>query len=336
MQQKKILLITGGAGYIGSHAVVAFEEAGYTTVILDNLVNSSRDALLGIEKILGYCPDFYECDIRDRDGLEKIFQKYDFDGVIHFAWLKSVDESCAQVSLYHENNVVGSVALFRVMEDFWVRKIVFSSSATVYASENISPIREDMILGTTNPYGTTKIIIEKILEDYSHHAWWSVMNLRYFNPVGAHISWNIGDAPIGGATSLLPVVLDVAMGKRESVSIYGNDYPTLDGTGVRDYIDINDLIDAHHAAYEALSGWFHVYNIGTWRWVSVLELIHEVQAISWQSIPYTVTPRRKWDLACVLADVEKISSELWWKSSRSFSDSIQSAWKFSQNSLQLR
>ena len=330
---KKIILITGGTGYIGSHAVVAFEQAGYQTVILDSLINSSRDSLSGIEKILGYCPDFYECDIRDREGLNNIFSRYEFDGVIHFAGLKVVKESCDTVGLYHENNITGSIILFSLMEDFWVRNIVFSSSATVYSSVNLSPIHEDMELDTTNPYWTTKLVIEKILWDYAIQKNWNVINLRYFNPIGAHISGFIGEVSSGVPTNILPYVLDVAIGKRKEVFVFGNDYNTPDGTGVRDYVDINDLVEAHVVAYSQSmkSSWVYTYNIGTWRWISVLELIDEVSVVSGNNISISIAARRKWDLPLVLADVSKIQKELWWSAKYAFHDSIASAWKFMKN-----
>jgi UDP-glucose 4-epimerase len=216
-------------------------------------MNSSRDSLSGIEKILSYCPDFYECDIGDRKGLEHIFAKYTFDGVIHFAGLKAVDESCSEIGRYHTNNVGGSMVLFSVMEQYGVKKIIFSSSATVYRADNPLPYTEDMVLGTTNPYGTTKLVIEKLLEDYARNGGWSITTLRYFNPIGAHPSGYIGEMPQGKPNNLLPYILDVARGKREKVFVFGDDYDTADGTGVRDYIDVNDLIDAHILAYEKLT-----------------------------------------------------------------------------------
>ncbi len=328
MAEKKILLITGGTGYIGSHAVVAFEQAGYRTVIIDNLVNSSRDSLIGIEKILGYCPDFYECDIQDWEWLEKIFQKYDFDGVIHFAGLKAVGESCDHVGRYHENNVGGSLVLFGMMQKYGVQKIVFSSSATVYRSDNISPLTEDMPTGTTNPYGTTKLVIEKLLEDYSRHAGWSVTVLRYFNPIGAHPSGWIWEAPQGVPNNLLPYVLDVALGKRDTLYIFGNDYDTLDGTGVRDYIDVNDLVEAHIMAYEKLTSWFFLYNVGTGEGHSVLEMIDLMEEISWKKIDYEVVERRSGDLATVYAGTNLIIDLLHWIPKRNAQDSILTSLNF--------
>lgn len=328
---QKILLITGGLGYIGSHAVVAFEQAGYKAVIIDNLVNSTRDTLLGIEKILGYTPDFFECDIRNRSELEKIFQKYDFSGVIHFAGLKAVGESCRDIFEYQDNNIAWSIILFWVMEKFWIKKIVFSSSATVYRPDNFSPLNEAMPIGSTNPYGTSKIIIEQLLEDYAMHAGWMITNLRYFNPIGAHSSGNIGEVPNGIPNNLLPYILDVAIGKREKVLVFGDDYDTIDGTGVRDYIDINDLIDAHIIAYEKIVPWCEFYNIGTGKWVSVLEMIVWVEQVSWKKIPYEIVSRRAWDLAVVFADVKRIHTKYNWKTKRTLDESIKNAYKFLLN-----
>ena len=325
---QKILLITGGLGYIGSHAVVAFEYAGYKTVIIDNLSNSSQDVLSGIKKILGYTPEFYEGDIRDKPFLERLFEKYSFDGVIHFAWLKAVGESCKNIALYHENNIYGSMILFEIMQKFSVKKIVFSSSATVYRSDNISPLTEDMALGSSNPYGTTKLVIEKLLEDYASHAYWSVMNLRYFNPIGAHPSGYIWELHQGIPNNLLPYILDVAFGLREKVYIYGNDYDTIDGTGVRDYIDVNDLINAHIKSYEKLTSWFFSYNIWTGNGVSVLEMIEAVEKVSHKSIPYEIISRRVGDLPCVIAWSDKVIEELSWFPERSLWESIESSWKF--------
>ena len=331
--EQKTLLITGGTGYIGSHAVVAFEQAGYKTVIIDNLSNSSRKSLDGIQKILWYTPDFYECDICDQIGLKNIFEKYSFDGVIHFAGLKAVGESCKEVVLYHSNNVWGSITLFWVMQDFWVHKIVFSSSATVYSPDNISPLREDMPLATTNPYGTTKLIVEKLLEDYTKHTNWRVVNLRYFNPIGSHSSWYIGEVPNGIPNNLLPYVLDVASGKREQVRVFGDDYDTLDGTWVRDYIDVCDLVDAHLLAYRHLDDTkFWVYNIGTGTGKSVLEVIKIASHVTGKEIPYEVSARRSGDIASVHCDPSLAMRELWFSAKTSTQESISNGWKFILNS----
>ena len=325
---QKTLLITGGTGYIGSHAVVAFEQAWYKTIIVDNLVNSSTDTLSWIEKILGYCPDFYEIDIRDKKWLEEIFAKYEIDGVIHFAGLKAVGESCQNIHEYQDNNIWGSITLFGVMRQFGVKKIVFSSSATVYCSDNIPPFTEDMPTGTTNPYGTSKLIIEKLLDDYSMHAKWSVVNLRYFNPIGAHPSGYIGETPNGIPNNLLPYILGVATWKQERVFIFWDDYNTLDGTGVRDYIDVNDLVNAHILIYKNIISWCEIYNVGTGKWVSVLEMIAWVEKVSWKKIPYDIVSRRTWDLAIVFADSSKLMKRYSWKARRSLLESLTSAWNF--------
>lgn len=301
---QKIILITGGTGYIGSHAVVAFEQAGYQTVTIDNLSNSSLDAFDGVEKILGYRPRFHRGDIRDGDFLREVFSEYAFDGVIHFAGLKAVGESCEKPILYHSNNVGGSIELFRVMEEFGVRNIVFSSSATVYHPENQSPLTEDMRLGTTNTYGTTKLVIEKLLEDLARDAHWSVIALRYFNPIGAHPTGYIGELPNGIPNNLLPYIMDVAIGKREKVWVYGDDYDTRDGTGVRDYIDVCDLVEAHISAYRHLASGYTPINIGTGKGTSVLEMIDMVQSVTRQTIPYEIASRRSGDIAQCFARVD--------------------------------
>ena len=327
---QKTLLITGGAWYIGSHAVVAFEQAGYKTVILDNFLNSSNDNLIGIQKILGYSPDFYECDIWDQNELNKIFREYHFDGVVHFAGLKAVGESCQKPHLYHQNNIWGSLVLFGIMEQFGVKKIIFSSSATVYSSNNISPLTENMPLATTNPYGTTKLVLEKVLEDYAKQWDWSVTNLRYFNPIWAHPSWYIGEIPRGTPNNLLPFIMDVACGKREKVIVFGDDYPTSDGTGVRDYIDVCDLVDAHLQAYQALSQGLRVYNIGTGSGTSVLEMICIVSDITGKQIPYEISERRPGDIATVFCDPFLAQKELGFKAKVSICESIEKSWNFSR------
>lgn len=327
---QKTILITGGAGYIGSHAVVAFEEAGYKTVTIDNFSNSDRTNLEGIACILGYAPDFYECDIADREALEKIFSQYSFDGVVHFAGLKAVGESCQQPLEYHTNNLGGTLVLAEVMRRFGVKKILFSSSATVYSAENIPPFTEEMPTGTTNPYGTTKLLIEKLLEDLALFSCWSVTSLRYFNPLGAHISGEIGEKPRDTPNNLFPYILDVAMGKREIVQVFGGDYATPDGTGVRDYIDVNDLVEAHLIAYEHLASGYTVYNIGTGKGTSVLELIRLVEEVSGKKIPYRVTDRRPGDLGEVFASAEKIEHALGWKAKRTLREAVESGWNFIQ------
>lgn len=327
----KTLLLTWATGYIGSHAVVAFEQAWYKTVIIDNLSNSSRETLSGIERILGYIPDFHQWDIRDKEFLVSVFEKYNFDAVVHFAGLKAVGESCDDPFEYYENNILWSIRLFEVMQDFDVRNIIFSSSATVYRADNISPFIEDMPLGTSNPYGSTKLIIERVLEDLCVHKWWRVMSLRYFNPIGAHPSGHIWETPSGIPNNLLPYIFDVASLKRESVKVYGDDYTTTDGTGVRDYIDVCDLVDAHVLAYERLWDWYEAINIGTGKGTSVLEMIQHVETITGKVIPYTIHPRRLGDIATVYCNPTLASERLGWSARRTIPESIANGWRFIQN-----
>ncbi len=327
---QKTLLITGGTGYIGSHAIVAFEQAGYRTVIIDNLSNSSTDTLLGIEQILGYTPDFFEGDIRDREFLISIFERYQFDAVVHFAGLKAVGESCDEPLLYHENNVGGSMTLFAVMEDYGVRKIIFSSSATVYDPIHAPEYREGQSLAATNPYGTTKLVIEYLLRDLATQKDWSVMALRYFNPIGAHPSGHIGEVPRGIPNNLLPYILDVAVGKRKQVHVYGDDYETPDGTGVRDYIDVCDLVDAHLLAYEKIEMGYEAINIGTGKGTSVLEMIRYVEEASGKHIPYGICPRRAGDIGMFYCDPTLAHTRLAWSAHTPISESVANGWRFIQ------
>lgn len=330
---QKTILITGGVGYIGSHAVVAFENAGYKTVIVDNFSNSDQTNLDWINKILGYSPDFFECDISDEKNFSKIFEKYNFDAVVHFAGLKAVGESCEKPLLYYKNNIFGSLVLFDLMARFNVKKIIFSSSATVYSGENISPLTEKSALWTTNPYGTTKLHLEKIIEELVNFAEFEAIILRYFNPIWSHSSWLIGEKPNWIPNNLLPFVFDVAIWKREKLFVFGADYPTIDGTGVRDYIDVNDLVDAHLLAYKNLEKWLKIFNVGTGQGTSVLEIVNLVEKISWKKIPYQIIARRPWDIAEVFASAEKIKTELGWSAKRTISDAIASGWKFVKNNL---
>ena len=327
---QKTLLVTGGAGYIGSHAAVTFAQAGYKVVILDNFANAGRENLDGIAKILGHEVDFFECDITNRGALESIFEKYNFDGVLHFAGLKAVGESCEKIGEYHEKNIFGSIVLFDVMEKFGVKKIIFSSSATVYDQKNLPPFIEEMPTGTTNPYGTCKLVIEKLIEDYTTHKDWQAISLRYLNPIGAHSSGFISEIPQGIPNNLLPYIFDVACGKRTEVRVFGDDYPTQDGSGVRDYIDINDLVDAHLLAYENLQNGHEIFNVGTGKGTSVFEMIDLVEKISGQKIPYKVMPRRSGDLAIVFSSTQKITEKLGWKAKNSVEDAIASGWNFIQ------
>nr|MDD3719881.1 UDP-glucose 4-epimerase GalE [Candidatus Gracilibacteria bacterium] len=339
---KKNVLITGGLGYIGSHAVVEFEKNGYKTVIVDNLSNSSIEALIGIEKILGYKPDFFEVDIRDKNKLEEIFKKYNFDGVIHFAGLKAVGESCLKPLDYHDNNILGSIRLFELMDKYNVKNIIFSSSATVYkekfVDKNFNGYTENDLTGDcTNPYGTTKFILEQILRDLSIHLKFRVMNLRYFNPIGAHTSGYIGEDPNGIPNNLLPYIMKVAIGELPYLNIFGNDYSTIDGTGVRDYIDVNDLIEGHIKAFQYIEknnidlGFFNIYNLGTGKGVSVLEILKTTEKVIGKEIPYKFVGRRDGDLAEVYCNREKAYKELGFKTKISLEESLRNSWKFYNN-----
>ena len=331
MPSKKAILITGWTWYIGSHAVVAFEQAWYQTVIIDNLVNSSKDTLLGIEKILWYIPPFYECDIRDIKALEAIFQKHDFDAVIHFAGLKAVWWSCNDISLYHDNNIHGSTILFQVMQEYWVKNIIFSSSATVYAPTNIPPFHEEMQIAPTNPYATSKISVEYLLRDYVRHSAWNVIVLRYFNPIWAHSSGHIWEFPLWIPNNLMPYIMDVALWKRENISVFWNTYPTPDGTCIRDYIDIWDLIDAHILAYQKNEEGFHIFNVWTGKWVSVLEMIQTTKKALNRDIPYTIISPRSGDLSITYADNSKIVNQLGWIPRVPLEESIQNAYHYIKN-----
>jgi UDP-glucose 4-epimerase len=331
---KKTILITWWTGYIWSHAVVAFEQAWYKTVIVDNLYNSDITTLDWIEKIIWYKLDFYEVDLRDKDKLEKVFEKYNFDWVIHFAWLKAVWESCEKPLNYFDNNIVWSIKLFECMEKFWVKNLIFSSSATVYDSKifdskNFSWASEDdLVWNTINPYWTTKFLIEYILKDLSKFSSFNVMNLRYFNPIWAHPSWFIWEEPDWIPNNLLPFIMKVATGELEKLKVFWSDYNTIDWTWVRDYIDVVDLIEGHLKAYEKIEKWFNVYNLWVWEWVSVLEMIKKSEKITWNKINYEIVSRRDWDLAEVYCNPSKAKKELDWEVKTSLEDSLRNSWKF--------
>lgn len=329
---KKILLITWGLGYIGSHAVVAFEKAWYKTVILDSLVNSTRDVLAGIEAILDYTPDFHEVDIRDAKALESIFSMYEFDGVIHFAGLKAFWESTTYPYMYFDNNVTGTLTLLDIMDRFGVHNIVFSSSASVYDASNTPPFTEDMRLGTTNPYATSKLNIENILRDYANQKGFRTAILRYFNLVWAHPSGLLWDFPRGNHGSLSSNIFDVVFGKKLKLYIYGDDFPTPDGTAIRDYIDVCDLVSGHLFAYEWTekeSKWaWDVWNLGTGKGTSVRELITTTEEIIEKAIPVEVIPRRNIDLATPISNPKKAETELGWTAKVSLRESIENAYTF--------
>ena len=312
------ILITGGTGFIGSHTVVTLAEAGQPVVILDNLCNSSPKVLDRLAK-LGASPiEFVQADIRDSAALDALFARYDFAGVIHFAGLKAVGESVAQPLRYLENNVSGTINLLQAMDRANVRRIVFSSSATVYGDPVSVPIPETAALTATNPYGRSKLIIEDILADL-HHAepHWRIARLRYFNPAGAHESGLIGEAPQGIPNNLMPYIAQVACGQRPFLSVFGNDYPTPDGTGMRDYIHVVDLVEGHVAALAHLTQpQLMTINLGTGQGYSVLEMIHAFEQSSGQPIPYQITPRRAGDVAQCWADPTQAKQQINWPAKR--------------------
>jgi UDP-glucose 4-epimerase len=326
-----MILVTGGTGFIGSHTVVELLTVGHEVLILDNLSNSRADVVDRIATITGKRPEFVEGDIRDAGLLDTLFTRHSFSSVIHFAGLKAVGESVSKPLEYYENNVHGSMVLFQAMMRHGVKRLVFSSSATVYGDPESLPIREDAPLRATNPYGRTKLMIEEILEDIVQaDKEWQVATLRYFNPIGAHKSGLIGEAPNGIPNNLLPYVAQVATGKLARLSVFGDDYPTPDGTGVRDYIHVVDLALGHLKALDYLgshSG-LHVYNLGTGQGYSVLEIVRAFEQASGRSVPYLLTARRPGDIASCYADPEKASKELGWKAERSLAEMCTDAWRW--------
>ena len=326
------ILITGGAGFIGSHTCVEMLSAGRDIVVIDNFSNASPKVYERVKTITGKDFPLIECDIRDEAKLDEVFASYKIDAVIHFAGLKAVGESCRMPVEYYDNNVGGTVTLLKSMKKAGVKTIVFSSSATVYGSENPVPFREDMKTGgTTNPYGTTKYFIEIILQDLvKADPEWSVCLLRYFNPIGAHASGLIGEAPNGIPNNLMPYIAQVAVGKREKLSVFGNDYNTPDGTGVRDYIHVVDLAKGHlYACDRALSvKGCEIYNLGTGNGVSVLELITAFEQASGVKIPYVIAPRRPGDIDASYADVTKANTVLGWKAELNAFDACRDTWNW--------
>lgn len=330
------ILVTGGAGFIGSHTCVELLNAGYETIILDNLCNSKSESVNRIKEITGKDVKFYNCDIRDRKGLDKIFAENKIDAVIHFAGLKAVGESVHKPLEYYDNNIGGTVILCEAMRDAGCKKIVFSSSATVYGEENISPLKEDMPEGkTTNPYGTTKLYIERILKD-THYADndWSVCLLRYFNPIGAHKSGKIGEDPKGIPNNLMPFIAQVAIGKRDCLSVFGDGYNTHDGTGVRDYIHVVDLALGHIKAVEKIlkeKGCF-TYNLGTGVGYSVLDVVKAFEKASGKKINYKIVEPRAGDLDTCYSDPTKAKEELGWVAQRGLDEMCEDSWRWqSQN-----
>ncbi len=333
--QKQYILITGGAGYIGTHTLVELHSAGFSFVVYDNFSNSSQKALLRVEEIIGQKVPFVAGDIRDKEQLGQVFKNYEIDSVIHFAGLKAVGESVAKPLEYYDNNVVGTIRLLEVMQAFGCKKIVFSSSATVYGDPEIVPITEDSpVGGTTNPYGTSKYMIERILEDlYISDESWKIVILRYFNPVGSHKSGLIGEDPNGIPNNLMPFIAQVAVGKREFLSVFGDDYNTPDGSGVRDYIHVVDLALGHVQALKKIDELHDVLivNLGTGKGYSVLDMVKAFEKASGKKVPYKIAPRRAGDIATCYADPSYAKEMLDWEATRGIDTMCEDTWRWQKN-----
>ncbi len=330
----RTILVTGGTGFIGSHTILELLSAGYTVVAMDNLSNSKKTSLERVETLTGKRVSFHKVDLLDKPGLENLFSTYDFDAVIHFAGLKAVGESVEKPLSYYSNNVAGTVNLCQAMSDHNVKRIVFSSSATVYGDPSESPLTEESGLSATNPYGQSKLTIEHILRDLcASDPEWKAALLRYFNPVGAHESGMIGEDPTGKPNNLMPFVTQVAVGKREKLSVFGDDYSTHDGTGVRDYIHVVDLAKGHLKSLEKLeqvSG-AEAYNLGTGKGSSVLDVIHTFEKVTGKKIAHEITDRRPGDAATCFADASKANSELGWKTEKNLEEMCRDAWNWQVN-----
>ena len=330
------ILVTGGAGYIGSHTVVELLNMGKDVVIVDNLSNSSILVLDRIKEITGKRPEFYQIDISNKELLRNVFEKENIEAVIHFAGFKAVGESVKYPVMYYENNIMSTLSLIEIMTEYDVKKIVFSSSATVYGINNPSPLVEEMPTSATNPYGYTKVMLEQILKDvYVADSDWSIALLRYFNPIGAHESGMIGENPLGIPNNLMPFIAQVAIGKRQELSVFGNDYDTVDGTGVRDYIHVVDLAFGHIKALEKISESkkVHIYNLGSGVGTSVLELIKTFEVENKIQIPYKIVPRRAGDVAICFANADKALNELNWKTTKTIADMCRDTWNWQSKNL---
>ena len=330
------ILVTGGAGYIGSHTVVELQNAGYDVVVLDNLSNASEKSLDRVSKITGKPVKFYKADILDRDALNEIFEKESIDSCIHFAGLKAVGESVAKPWEYYENNIAGTLTLVDVMRKHNVKNMIFSSSATVYGDPAFVPITEECPKGQcTNPYGWTKSMLEQILSDIQKaDPEWNIVLLRYFNPIGAHKSGTIGENPNGIPNNLMPYITQVAVGKLKELGVFGNDYDTPDGTGVRDYIHVVDLARGHVMALKKLQGnaGLNIYNLGTGNGYSVLDLVNNFQEATGVKVPYSIKPRRPGDIATCYASADKAFEELGWKAEFGIKEMCEDSWRWqSQN-----
>lgn len=333
--EKGCVLVAGGAGYIGSHATLELLQAGYSVVVVDNLCNSSTESIERVKSITNKDVTFYQVDLLDKPGLTEVFQKHQFDYVMHFAGLKAVGESCTKPLSYYRNNLEGSITLIEVMEQFGVRNIVFSSSATVYGVPKRLPLDEVHPAGAcTNPYGKTKYFIEEILADqHQANSKWNVILLRYFNPVGSHKSGRIGEDPQGPPNNLMPFVAQVAVGRRPVLQVFGDDYNTADGTGVRDYIHVVDLVLGHIAALKQLDEncGCKIYNLGTGTGYSVLDMVEAFEKASGKKIPYKIVGRRSGDVDSVYADARLAKEELGWQAVRGLEEMCEDLWRWQSN-----
>lgn len=327
------ILVTGGAGYIGSHTCIELLAAGHELVVVDNFSNSKPAVLERVGRIAGRTPAFHEADIRDRAAMHAVFARHEIDAVIHFAGLKAVGESVAQPLRYYDNNVSGSIALCEVMAEYGVRTLVFSSSATVYGDPPSLPIREECPLSATNPYGRSKLMVEEILRDVRRaDERWRIALLRYFNPVGAHVSGLIGEDPNGTPNNLMPFIAQVAVGQRPELAVFGDDYPTHDGTGVRDYIHVVDLARGHLAALQAMAQKpdLLTVNLGTGQGYSVLDVVRAFERASGRPVPYRIAPRRPGDIAQCYADPALAQRVLGWQASHGLDAMCADTWRWQQ------
>jgi len=329
------ILLTGGAGYIGSHTIIELDKAGHSVVVVDNLVNSKEEALNRVAQIIGKPVPFVKADVRDRDAMEKVFKAYKIDAVIHFAGLKAVGESCVKPLEYYENNMNATFVLLDVMRKNGCKNIIFSSSATVYGDPAIIPITEECPKGhCTNPYGQTKSMLEEVLIDVQKaDPEWNVVLLRYFNPIGAHKSGLIGENPNGIPNNLMPYITQTAIGIREELGVFGNDYDTPDGTGVRDYIHVVDLASGHVAALQAIQKkcGLAIYNLGTGHGYSVLDVVNAFEKANGLKVPYRIKPRRPGDIATCYCNPAKAKEELDWEAQYEIEDMCRDSWNFQKN-----
>ncbi|WP_081962941.1 UDP-glucose 4-epimerase GalE [Desulfosporosinus sp. HMP52] len=330
------IVVTGGAGYIGSHTCIELIEAGHTVIIVDNLCNSQEETIERIKQITRKNITYYLNDVTDESAINTIFSKHRIDAIIHFAGLKAVGESVEKPLEYYYNNIVSTLVLAKACQKFGVRKFVFSSSATVYGGNQVPFIESMQLQPTTNPYGETKAVSERILSDIvKANSDWAVAILRYFNPIGAHESGLIGEAPNGIPNNLMPYITQVAKGKLDKLRVFGGDYETVDGTGIRDYIHVCDLAMGHVAALDKLTRGVHIYNLGTGKGASVLQLVHEFEKVNSIYVPYEIEARRPGDIPECYADASKAQRELGWKAKRNLEDMCRDAWRFEQNYSEL-